>query len=119
MKRLEMSKLNVVLIVAAVFLGMVFSAPSAYAQDEEDMLYTYGIVKTVAEDQIVITEIDDDTFEEIDVTYMIDPGVKVPGGSLSEMKPGDSIDIDYIVEGGNRTAKILTIAGEESAEDTE
>ncbi len=116
MKGREMFKLNVILIVVAVGLGMVFSVPSAYALDDEDLLYTYGVVKTVADDQIVITEIDSDTYEEIDVTYMIDPKVEVSGGSLGAIKPGDSIDIDYIVEGGNRTAKVLTVAEEESAE---
>lgn len=114
--------------------GMVFpavsraeepAAPAVTADLEpadEELEYTFGTVKNVGTDQIVISEFDYDTGEEKEMTYAIDPKVELDNvASLEEIAAGDEVDIDYQMEGEKKVAKVIAVAkpfpaeGEEAA----
>lgn len=78
---------------------------------EEELEYTFGTVKSVGADGIVITEFDYDTGEEKDATYAIDPKVELNNvASLKEIVAGDEVDIDYKLEGEKNVAKMIAVA---------
>ncbi|MFH1995402.1 MAG: hypothetical protein ABIJ27_00210 [Candidatus Omnitrophota bacterium] len=110
-----MFRLRIGLVAMALIVGMAVSAPFAGAQaqsEEEDTIYSFGTVSMINNEKIVIKEIDNDTYEEVDVTYVIGPGVKVLEGTLDQVKAGDSVDIDYLEEGEARVVKIITVVKE-------
>ena len=79
--------------------------PSAQAPAAPEPDYTFGVVKSVAADQIVITEFDYDTEKEVEAAYQIDPQVQLGDvASLQEIKAGDEVDIDYVTRDGKKVA---------------
>lgn len=85
-------------------------APAEAGTDEE-LEYTFGTVKSIADGQIVITEFDYDTGEEKEMTYAVDPKVELNNvKSLQEIQQGDEVDIDYRVEGEKKTAQVISVA---------
>lgn len=84
----------------------------APAVSEEELEYTFGTVKSVTADAIVITEFDYDTGEEKDATYAIDPKIELNNvASLKEIVAGDEVDIDYRVdEEQKKVAKVIAVA---------
>lgn len=85
-------------------------APAAPVAVEEPE-YAFGTVKSVAQDQIVVTEFDYDTGEEKEVAYSIDPQAEISGvSSLQEVAAGDEVDVDYLVKDGKNVAVALSFA---------
>ncbi len=103
--------------------GMLASAGANVARAEEVAVepeYTFGTVKSVTGDQLVINEYDYDTGEEREATYTIDPAVELHNvAAVTEIAVGDEVDIDYLVKGNTKTAVVLSVAkpieGEEAA----
>ena len=91
------------LAVAAVLaLGFLICSGISLAQEEEETVeetdYSWGTVSSVSSGQIVITEYDYDTDEKVEVTYSIDPNVKLHNvNSLKEIAVGNDIWIDYVI----------------------
>lgn len=86
------------------------AAPAAPVAGEEPE-YAFGTVKSVAKDQIVITEFDYDTGEEKEVAYSIDPKAEISGvSSLQDVAAGDEVDVDYLVKDGKNVAVALSFA---------
>jgi len=78
-------------------------APVPPAEEEPD--YTFGTVKSVTADQIVILEFDYDSEKEVEAAYGIDPKAELGDvASVSEIQPGDEVDIDYVARDGKKTA---------------
>lgn len=85
-------------------------APAAPVAVEEPE-YAFGTVKSVAKDQIVVTEFDYDTGEEKEVAYSIDPKAEISGVSaLQDVAAGDEVDVDYLVKDGKNVAVALSFA---------
>lgn len=81
------------------------------SQAEVEPEYSFGTVKQVGQDQIVLSEFDYDTGEEKEVNYSIDPKVQINGvASLSEVAAGDEVDVDYVIKDGKNVAVVLSIA---------
>lgn len=101
------------LVVAAVLvLGFLMCSVSgvSLAQEEEELEYSWGIVSSVSSNQIVVTEYDYDSDEEVDATYTVDPQADIRNvESLKDIKVGDSIEIDYVVSAGKKVAKIIAV----------
>ena len=73
------------------------------AAEEPD--YTFGIVKSVTADQIVITEFDYDAEKEVEAAYQIDPKAQLGDvASVQEIRAGDEVDIDYVTRDGMKVA---------------
>src|SRR3989338_9871177 len=98
-------------VVAWLLFGLILSGgvTAARAQQEaqqpaaegeqEEPEYSFGTVKKVETDQIVISEFDYDTGEEKEITYWLDPGVELNGGnSLQEIAVGGEVDVGFIVK---------------------
>lgn len=107
----------------ALFLGLGLSAvraedapvPPVPLESEEaledELEYTFGTVKSVGKDEIVITEFDYDTGDEREVTYAVDPKVELNNvAALKEIAAGDEVDIDFLLEGEKKTAKVISVA---------
>lgn len=131
------------LTVLLLTVSMFFLAPSALAQTEvkepeapaaqpaeakdvaelggEETEFSYGTVKSVSADQIVISEYDYEADKDVDVTYQVSADVKIEGAaSLQEIAAGDAVDIDFLVKDGQNVATALTVEkaveeGEEAA----
>lgn len=88
------------------------------AQEEEKVTtnYSYGSVKSITSGQIVVTEYDAENDEELDVIYVITPESKYEGAdSYTDVSAGDSVDIEYVIQAGKKTAVLILI--EEPVED--
>jgi len=99
-------------IATALVLGFLMCSASgtSLAQEEEEIEYSWGRISSVSSNQIVVTEYDYDSDEEVDVTYIVDLKTKFRGVvSLKEIKIGDSVSIDYIDTGGKKVAKVVDV----------
>lgn len=92
-------------------LSMFFLAGflSAQEQGEKTSSLGLGIVKEISTKQVVVSEYDEVTAAEINVSYDVDPVVKLENlNSLEDIKEGDFVAIEYMIENGKRVAKIIT-----------
>lgn len=114
------------LLVPVLYVGF-YSIP-ALAQDpavpvaEEPLVefegteFSYGTVKSVSGDQLVVSEYDYENDKDIDVTYSVSPTVTLEGvASLGEIAAGDTVDIDYEIKGDQKVA--VSIAVEKGGEE--
>ena len=82
--------------------------PAGEAADETE--FSYGTVKSVAANQIVVSEYDYDGNKDVDVTYSVPADAKLENAaSLQEVKVGDSVDIDFTVKSGQKVASAITV----------
>jgi hypothetical protein len=90
-------------------------APAVPAEEEpivefEGAEFSYGTVKSVAGDQLVVSEYDYENDNDIDVTYSVSPEATFEGvASLSEIAAGDSVDIDYEIKDGQKVAVSIAV----------
>lgn len=98
---LPLSAIVIILVFSFVFIS--------FAQDEEkETGYSWGVVKSISSSQIVLTEQDEETGEESDVIYDIDPKVEFNNASkIEDIAAGNSIGIEYEVSNGNKIAKVI------------
>lgn len=113
--------------VFALLFALVFSiglvSPAAVAQDESavespapvaapaapealtDSQFTYGTVVSCSAQTMKISEYDFETDTSEDVTYDVAPDVKMENvKSISDIKEGDEVEIEYLMKDGKRTA---------------
>ena len=80
------------------------------AQEEEDMEYSWGTVSDVSSNRIVVTQYDYESGQEVDDTYIVDPNVELENvDSLTSIAVGDNVDINYVIKGDKRIAKVITV----------
>src|SRR3989338_1019955 len=115
------------LVALLLAISMLFPTPLALAQQPEvpavapaeaeetaelggeEAEFSYGMVKSVSADQIVISEYDYEADKDVDVTYTVPADVKIEGAaSLQEIAVGDAVDIDFLVKDGQKVASALT-----------
>ena len=85
-------------IITILGLLTSFLCGISAAQEEEETAYSWGTVKSITSKQIVVTEYDYDNDNEMDVTYTLDPNVKLYNvNSLKDIAIGSEIWIDYVV----------------------
>ncbi len=107
------------LILSGTATAVVAQQEGTVHIEAKEPEYSFGTVKKVAPDQIVISEFDYDTGEERDVTYWVDPKVQLNGvNSLPEIAAGDEVDVDFMVKDGKNTAVVLSVAKPVEAEGT-
>jgi hypothetical protein len=102
------------MMLPAVSRAEEAAVPNVAAEEgsaDEELEYTFGTVKSVGTDQIVILEFDYDSGEEKEMTYALDPKVELDNvASLKDLVQGDEVDIDYKVEGDKKVAKVIAVA---------
>jgi len=95
-------------ILGLAFLGIL--AGSAVAQEEEEVLGTYGHVVKVTGNQLTISEWDIEKEAMVDVSYTVDAKTKLINvGALKDLKADQSVDINYVVRAGKNVAVDLTL----------
>lgn len=105
--------MKVYLKVAIVLaLGLLIGSfpGGALAQEEEVTEYSWGTVSSVSPGQIVVTEYDYASDEEVDVTYSVAPDVELKNvDSIENIAVGTSVDIDYVIKDEKRVAKTIAV----------
>ncbi len=103
-------------LIFIVFLAAAFNF-ALFAQDEDEIVETsYGEVVSISGNQIIIKEYDYEKYQSINVTYNIDNDVELINlDSLSDLKSGDTVDVDYVIRNNERFAVtiVLTTGTEE------
>ena len=96
------------MVLAFLFL-MCYISGVSLAQEEE-LEYSWGRVSSLSSNQIIVKEYDYESDEEVDVTYAIDPEVKIENvNSLEEITIGDSVGIDFVVRDNEKVAKVIIV----------
>jgi hypothetical protein len=103
------------LLSGVILLGMLLNVNMVKAQDEgaagieEDLEYTYGSVVSSTPTEIVVSEYNYETDEEVQVTYTITPETKfsnIPGAA--DLAKDDNVDIYYKVADDKKIASMVT-----------
>ena len=128
MKNRIMSMLVLILVIA---FSIGFYPSFALAEDpqaaaaEEPLVefegteFSYGTVKSVSNDQIVVSEYDYENDKDVDVTYSVSPEATFEGvAGIGEIAAGDSIDMDYELKGDQKVAVSVAIEKAEEPEET-
>lgn len=78
---------------------------------EEEPEYSFGVVKSASESELVISEFDYDSGADKGVAYVLNPETEWENvSSPSEVKEGDEVDIDYLVKEGKKVAVLVAVA---------
>lgn len=107
-------------ILLVLLAGLLICSVSnvSLAQEEEDVGFSWGSVVGVSSNEIIISEYDYETEEELQVAYVINSDTESNNvNSLEGIYVGDVVNIDYVVSGGKKVAKIITF--EQGQEDYE
>jgi len=105
-----------VMLFAIAFWGVLPGLAQDTMQEEEyegDLTeYSYGTVVRVEAGNLVLSEYDIETDQDIEVSYVISDDIELENiDSMSDVKAGDDIDLDYIEKDGVKMA--VYIAKEE------
>ena len=96
------------MVLALLFL-MCYVSGAPLAQEEE-LQYSWGRVSGLSSNQIIVKEYDYESDEEVDVTYAVDPEVKIENAnSLEEIAVGDSVGINFVVRNSEKVAKVIIV----------
>ena len=115
MKRVLMG----ILVFVVAFLG-VWGFDLAPDQEAEELDFSWGTVSSISKDRMVLVEIDLETDEEIDVSYLIDAHTEFQNvDSIDDIGTDDSVDLDYVFENGKRVAKVIYVNGAEEEQQVE
>ena len=91
------------------------AAVEAVQQPDEELVaeeteFSYGTVKSISDNQMVVSEYDYDTDKDVDVTYNVPTEVTIEGAaSLKEIAVGAAVDIDFLIKDGQKTATAITV----------
>ncbi len=100
------------LLTAPVFAAEE-SAPSQTPQavapvDLSKFIYSYGAVAKVSANEIVLQEYDYDSDVEKQVSYQLDPSVKLDGfKAITDLAAEDVVEVYYTEQDGKKIAKII------------
>ena len=110
---------SMIALSLSFFLSPVFAqdaktetAPVAESQEpvEVETEFSFGTVKSLADTQLVVSEYDYESNADVDVTYQVSGETAFENvGSLKEIAVGDSVDIDYLVNGDQKKAVAITV----------
>jgi len=106
-------------IAGVVAAAVSFSQVWAEVLDSQ-IEYSYAEVVLVkpAKNELVVKEYDWDTDMEAEVTYKVAPGTELIGfDTLSSLKPGDELNIEYTAQSGKRTARYINLYQDEETAD--
>jgi len=107
-------------IIVVIFLASPVCMSLAQEQEEteEPIDYSWGVVKSISPDQVVVTEQNEETGQENDVVYKIDSGVAVNNTyKIEDIVVGNSIGVEYEVKDGAKVVKVIDVEEEFQQED--
>ncbi len=110
--------LDIALVFCCAMLALL-NVSFAQEQGEEEAEYTWGIVSSISAQQIVLSEYDYDTDEEVNVAYTLDPDLELKNlESLEEIVVGSDVWVDYVVKDGKKIAVGIELRMPSSEEST-
>lgn len=84
------------------------SQSAAPADDLNQFIYSYGTILKANAGEVVLQEYDYDSDVEKEVTYQVDPAVKLEGvKAVTDLVPDDVVEVYYLEQDGKKTAKII------------
>lgn len=105
-------KKNFIILGTIVFCFLTFGLSKRLSAEEtETTAFTSGIVSSISDGQIVVSEYDYDQDQDVDISYAIDQTTEFNNvNSAKDIAIGDSVDIVYEVLGdGRRKAQSVTV----------
>ncbi len=77
---------------------------------EEETEFSFGTIKSINANQLVVSEYDYESNADVDVTYQVAANATFENvASLKEIAVGDSVDVDFLVENGQKKAVAITV----------
>ena len=77
---------------------------------EKETDYSYGTVVRASAAELVVSEYDYETDQDVEVTYALDPAVQLDNvANVSEIQAGDGVDIDFVTKDGKKTALAVAV----------
>ena len=95
-----------------ILLAQEVQEKTGTQEKPEEKDYSYGRVTKVdvAKNEIVVSEYDWETNQDIAVTYSVAPDAKFENvASLKEVEPDTEVSIEYIEENGKKIVKFISI----------
>ncbi len=104
-------------LLVILFCLIIFPAGSQSQAQEGEMEVAFGVVVSVASNQIVIMEYDYIEDLEKEEVYLLNAATQYEDVKSGEdIQPGDSVEIAYIIQGGKKVAQMIK---KESLDDVE
>jgi len=102
---------NYLVFAVALVLGLLMcSVPCLSFAQEEELEYSWGTVRNVSSDKIVVVEYDYANDAELEVAYTVDSNVKLENAdSLQDITVGDSVEVEYIIKDNEKIAKVIAV----------
>ena len=106
-------------LIIVLLLGLLmFPVLDVSLAKEDDATYSWGIVSSISDGQIVVRDFDYDTYEEADITYILDADTKfVNVDGAGDIAIDDSVEIEYVTKDNMKVAKIIEVEKNLSAEE--
>lgn len=110
-KRKEEEIKRYLMVLRVLVLSLLMCSVSALSlAQEEERGYSWGSVKSISSNQIVVSEYNFTVYEDTDVTYVINPEVKLEGvKSPRDIAVDDVVGIEYVVKDGQRVAESIQV----------
>ena len=84
--------------------------PASLDAAEQETEFSYGTVKNVGPDQLVVSEYDYESNSDVEVSYKVSADTEFENvGSLKEVAVGDAVDIDFVLSGDDKVAVAITV----------
>ncbi|MFH1776130.1 MAG: hypothetical protein ABH952_00990 [Candidatus Omnitrophota bacterium] len=113
-------KKGTVIAASMLLVFLSFMTGGLLLAQEDNVEYSWGIVKNVSAGKIVVVEYDYNTDEEMEVSYVVNSAVTFNGvQSLQDISADDELEIEYVTENNKRIAKVISVdkqSGEEALE---
>ena len=98
-----------VMILVFCFLAQPFCG-TVLSTEEDTIEYSWGIVTKISDKTINVLEYDYDRDQDAEIVYTIDPKVELMNiDYLEDLQEGDNIEIDFVVKGEKRIAKVISL----------
>jgi len=106
-----------IIMLFTVILALSISCGNVSGQDEEnaaESIYAYGEVVEVNPGSMTIMEYDIETGSENEIMYLLKNDVKLENiDNVNNLKKGDEIDLEYVVEEGKNKIVYIYLYSEE------
>lgn len=82
--------------------------PAELAEDETE--FSFGTVKSVTDNQLIVSEYDYESNADVDVPYEVSADTEFENAaSLKDVAAGDSVDVDFLAVDGKKKAVAITV----------
>lgn len=96
---------RIMLVLSVMMLGIT---AGSMAQEAQEMEFIFGKVASVDGNNIMLMVYDFDVHEEVEMLFVANEGTMLADvGAVTDLQPGDDVDIEYVEVNGDRVVKNL------------